>query len=78
MDNKLIEELSLNHWQPLSTLLYDGWVLRFANGYIKRANSINPIHDSTSEWLVRTDDIKSIEVGKRKWSKIQLFSGSIE
>ncbi|MBO2944096.1 GNAT family N-acetyltransferase [Paenibacillus sp. F411] len=49
MDNKFIEELSLNHWQPLSTLLYDGWVLRFADGYTKRANSINPIHYSTCD-----------------------------
>ena len=24
---RLIEELTLNHWQPLSTSLYDGWVL---------------------------------------------------
>jgi hypothetical protein len=45
--NKAIEELSLNNWQPLSTLLFDGWVLRFADGYTKRANSINPIHYST-------------------------------
>jgi hypothetical protein len=44
---KIIEELNLNNWQPLSTLLYDGWVLRFSNGYTKRANSINPIHYST-------------------------------
>ncbi|MEA1855326.1 GNAT family N-acetyltransferase [Cytobacillus sp. FSL R5-0569] len=47
MNYKIIEELSLNNWQPLSTLLYDGWVLRFSNGYTKRANSINPIHYST-------------------------------
>ncbi|MBA9084249.1 ribosomal protein S18 acetylase RimI-like enzyme [Fontibacillus solani] len=47
MNNKMIEELSLNNWPALSTLLYDGWVLRFANGYTKRANSINPIHYST-------------------------------
>ncbi|MFF2093373.1 GNAT family N-acetyltransferase [Paenibacillus sp. NPDC058174] len=49
MDGKTIEELCLNNWQPLSTLLYDGWVLRFAHGYTKRANSINPIHYSTFE-----------------------------
>ncbi|WP_232277447.1 GNAT family N-acetyltransferase [Paenibacillus sp. 481] len=47
MKYQFIEELSLNNWPPLSTLLYDGWILRFADGYTKRANSINPIHDST-------------------------------
>ncbi|MDR6725953.1 GNAT superfamily N-acetyltransferase [Paenibacillus amylolyticus] len=42
-----IEELTLNHWQPLSTSLYDGWVLRFAKGYTKRANSVQAIYPST-------------------------------
>lgn len=49
MNDYIIEELSLNHWQPLSTLLYDGWVLRFADGYTKRANSISPILYSTGD-----------------------------
>jgi hypothetical protein len=39
-----IEELSLNAWASLQTMLYDGWIIRFANGYTKRANSVNPLY----------------------------------
>lgn len=40
----IIEELSLNAWVSLQTVLYDGWIIRFANGYTKRANSVNPLY----------------------------------
>lgn len=42
-----IEELTLNHWRPLSTSFYDGWVPRFAKGYSKRANSVQAIYSSS-------------------------------
>lgn len=28
-------------------MLYDGWVIRFADGYTKRANSVNPLYPSS-------------------------------
>lgn len=42
-----IEELSLNAWASLQTMLYDGWIIRFADGYTKRANSVNPLYSSS-------------------------------
>jgi ribosomal protein S18 acetylase RimI-like enzyme len=43
---RLFEELSMNAHPALKTQLYDGWVLKFSNGYTKRANSVNPIYPS--------------------------------
>src|SRR5258708_12552591 len=44
---RFIEELSFNAWPALQTLHYDGWILRFAEGYARRANSVNPVYESS-------------------------------
>lgn len=38
------EELSMNAFPAISTVLVNGWILRFSDGYAKRANSINVIY----------------------------------
>ncbi len=37
----------MNAWPSRETVLYDGWVLRFNDGYTRRANSVNPLYPST-------------------------------
>ena len=39
-----IEELTMNAWPSLQTIISDGWIIRMAGGYTKRANSVNPIY----------------------------------
>jgi hypothetical protein len=59
-----LEELSLNAWPSLQTLLYDGWVLRFANGYTKRANSVNPLYHSGTDVTEKTETCERLYRGK--------------
>ena len=44
-----IEELSINAFPAILTELYDGWILRYSNGYTYRGNSVNPLYSSTIE-----------------------------
>jgi N-acetylglutamate synthase len=45
---RALEALSLRAWPALETRYYGGWLLRFANGYTRRANSINPVYAHSS------------------------------
>lgn len=44
---RLLEELSMNAWPSLQDIHYDGWVIRYAAGYSKRANSVYPLYPGT-------------------------------
>ena len=61
----IIEELSLNAWPALQTVLHDGWVIRFANGYTKRANSVNPLYPSTMDPDAKICFCEEIYTGKK-------------
>ncbi|MCA9910248.1 MAG: GNAT family N-acetyltransferase [Anaerolineae bacterium] len=43
-DIRLLEELTINALPALQTNVYDGWILRFAGGYTRRANSVNALY----------------------------------
>jgi len=44
-----IEEQMLNAWPSHQQVLFDGWVLRFAHGYTRRANSVNFLYVGTQD-----------------------------
>jgi ribosomal protein S18 acetylase RimI-like enzyme len=57
---RLLEELQMNAVPSLQTILYDGWVLRFADGYGNRANSINPVYQSLESVNEKIDNCEMI------------------
>jgi len=61
-----IEELSMNALPALSTILVNGWILRFSNGYSKRANSVNPIYPCS------IDILRNIEICDEMFKKNNL------
>lgn len=46
MDTIQIESMLMRTWPSLEETTYDGWILRYSNGYTKRSNCINPIYES--------------------------------
>ncbi|QEE18092.1 GNAT family N-acetyltransferase [Promethearchaeum syntrophicum] len=61
-----MEARTMSAWPSFQTIIDDGWILRFAEGYTKRANSVNPIFQSTDDLLLK---IKRCEI---KYSRFSL------
>ena len=57
------EELSLNAWPALKTILFRGCLLRLSNGYTKRANSANPLYSGDEDLEVVIDYAESLYGG---------------
>lgn len=58
-----IEELAMNALPAIQTMFYKGWIIRMANGYTKRANSINPLyhHSFTNDEKNTVNKINEVE-----------------
>ncbi|GFN32120.1 GNAT family N-acetyltransferase [Paenibacillus xylaniclasticus] len=44
----MVEEMMMNAWPALRTVVYEGWFVRFSNGYTKRSNAVYPLYGMES------------------------------
>jgi len=56
----LYEELSMNAHPAIKTQVFDGWILRFANGYTNRANSVNMVYPSNIDGISKIDHCEKV------------------
>jgi N-acetylglutamate synthase len=55
-----LEERALNAWPALQTVLMGGWILRFAEGYTKRANSACALRSDAVPLAVIGEEIEAL------------------
>lgn len=59
-----LEELSMNGMPALTSNFYDGWILRFSNGYTKRGNSIHALYEGEKDVFAKIEYCESTYRGK--------------
>jgi len=57
---RVLEELSFRALPALETRHYDGWLLRFADGYTRRCNSVNPVFCSSIDLDKKIDYCENV------------------
>ena len=70
------EELACNSHPALCTQLYDGWVLRYAEGYTGRANSVSLLYPSALPYEEKLDYCEAQYFSKGLPCRIKLTSDS--
>jgi N-acetylglutamate synthase len=60
-----IEEKAMNAWPAPDVLVSDGWVLRFAGGYTRRANSVLPLYAATRSLDAKIDEAERLYRARR-------------
>lgn len=76
-DIRLMEEITMNAWPALQTMLMDGWVIRFANGYTKRANCVNPLYVSTEPLKRKIEACERLYFARGLKSVFKITSASL-
>jgi ribosomal protein S18 acetylase RimI-like enzyme len=78
MIHRHVEELTLNAWPPLESLVYDGWIVGFSNGYTRRANSIHPLYPSTIDLGEKITTCEEMYAARGQQTVFKLTSSSAD
>lgn len=73
---RLLEEISMNAWPAIQTIFYDGWVLRFANNYTRRANSVNPLYRSSLDITEKVNRCEALYASRQQRAVFKLTSAA--
>jgi N-acetylglutamate synthase len=65
-----LEEMNFNGWPALTSVHYDGWLLRSSGGASRRPNSVNCIQPSTIDLAQK---ISAAEALYTRWSRRTIF-----
>ena len=72
---RLYEQMSFNAHPSFDYQFYDGWLLRFAEGYSKRANSVNMLYPSTIDLEKKIDECERRYVAAHLASVFKIIKG---
>ncbi len=76
-DIRFLEEITMNAWPSLQTVFMDGWILRLANGYTKRANCVNSLYPSTQPLRRKIDTCERLYHSKGLKSIFKITPASL-
>ena len=72
-----LEELSANAWPGLRSVLVDGWIIRFAEGYSRRANCVLPLYPGTESLAEKIAQCEALALSRGAEPTFKLTSAAL-
>ncbi len=74
---RTLEELSMHAWPAVETVESDGWILRFSEGYTRRANSVHPLGPGTRSLAGKIEEVERLYIEHGLPPTFKMTAGSL-